>query len=33
MAVTLPLLKGSITLSEALAKDEDIIQKLSYPEK
>ncbi|KAL2760844.1 hypothetical protein ACRALDRAFT_2131068 [Sodiomyces alcalophilus JCM 7366] len=33
MATTLPLLKGSITLSEALAEDEDIIQKLSYPEK
>lgn len=33
MAKTLPLLTGSITLSEALAEDEDVIQDLSYPEK
>ena len=33
MAKSLPLLKGSITLSKALAEDEDVIQDLSYPEK
>lgn len=32
MAKTLPLLRGSITVSEALAEDEDVIQDLSYPE-
>lgn len=33
MPPTLPLLKGSITLSEALEEEDDILQKLSYPEK
>lgn len=33
MATTLPLLRGQITLSDALAEDRDIIQELSYPEK
>lgn len=33
METTLPLLKGRITLQEALEEDEDIVQNLSYPEK
>lgn len=33
MATTLPLLRGSISLEDALAEDEDVIQQLSYPEK
>jgi hypothetical protein len=32
MEKTLPLLKGAITLEDALGEDEDMIQKLSYPE-
>jgi hypothetical protein len=33
MEKRLPLLKGTITLEEALSEDEDVIQKLSYWEK
>lgn len=33
MEPTLPLLKGSISLQDALDEDEDVIQNLSYPEK
>jgi hypothetical protein len=33
MEMGLPLLKGTITLEDALTEDEDIIQQLSYPEK
>ncbi|KAF4508958.1 hypothetical protein G6O67_005276 [Ophiocordyceps sinensis] len=33
METTLPLLKGKITLQEALEEDDDIVQNLSYPEK
>ncbi|KAK1768901.1 hypothetical protein QBC33DRAFT_610224 [Phialemonium atrogriseum] len=33
METTLPLLKGRITLQEALEEDEDVIKNLSYPEK
>ena len=33
MAKSLPLLRASITLSEALAEDEDVIQNPSYSEK
>ncbi|KAK3382274.1 hypothetical protein B0T24DRAFT_5115 [Lasiosphaeria ovina] len=33
METALPLLKGKITLQDALKEDDDIIQNLSYPEK
>lgn len=33
MERTLPLLKGRITLEDALNADEDVVQALSYPEK
>lgn len=33
METTLPLLKGKITLQEALEEDDDIVQNLSYPAK
>lgn len=32
-SITLPLLTGKITLSEALDEEDDILEKLSYPEK
>ncbi|KAL3953719.1 hypothetical protein ACCO45_011675 [Purpureocillium lilacinum] len=33
MEATLPLIRGSISLQDALLEDDDILQKLSYPEK
>ena len=33
MAASLPLLRGSITLADALQKDDNILLELSYPEK
>lgn len=33
MPTSLPLLKGNITLQEALGEDDDILHQLSYPEK
>lgn len=33
METSLPLLKGSVTLQEALEEDKDIVRELSYPEK
>lgn len=33
MSLPLPLLRGTITLSEALDEDDDILKELSYPDK